>query len=108
MHWIKQRREELGISQAELARRMETEGAPVSTAAVSHWEVERYNPPLEDDDFRKALGRALKLNEAELLTRAGYKVATQHTAEAERAAHIIDRLPPDKRELAIRILEALN
>lgn len=108
MNWIRQRRQELRISQAEVARQLQLEGQTVSDAAVSHWENERYNPPIEDDDFRKALGRVLKLNEAELLMRAGYSVATRHTEEAERAAHIIDRLPQDKRELAIKLLEALN
>jgi hypothetical protein len=31
----------------------------------------------------------------------------EHTEAGERAAYIVDRLPPDKQELAIGILEQL-
>lgn len=110
MNWLKQRREEIGIkTQEELARRLQLEGFSIGRASISHWENDRYHPPLEDPLFRKVLAVVLRLTEPELLRRAGYEtVRTKRTAEAEIGADIIDQLPPEKRDLALRLLEQLR
>lgn len=107
MNWLRKRREQIGIhSQEEFARLMQLEGANVARASVSHWELDRFKPPLNDPDFRKALAKVLKVSQPELLRIAGYEVTLgSHSEAAERAADIVDQLEPDKRELAVRLLE---
>lgn len=109
MNWLKRRREELEISQSELTRLLQLEGIDISASAISHWENQRYNPPLENPDFRHALANVLRLEIPELLRRAGYQVLEgSHTEAGERAAHIIDRMKPEDQSKALRILEAMN
>ena len=108
MNWLQQRREELKLTQEELARELQLAGVDISRSAVGSWESGQRSPQLDKTEFRQALARVLQLSEADLLLRAGFPIITKHSDEAERAAHIVDRLSPEKRELAIRILEALN
>lgn len=107
MNWLRRRREQVGIeTQEELVTRLELEGFNITRGAVSHWETGRYNPPVDDPAFRDALSRVLKLSEPELLRMAGYQVTRgTHSQAAERAADILDRLTPDKQNLAIKVLE---
>lgn len=109
MNWLKLRREELKLSQEELTRELQLAGVDISRSALSSWETGRYNPPLEDKDFRQQLAQALRLDVAEMLRRAEYEVLHgRHTNDGERAAHIVDQLTPAKREIALKILEALT
>lgn len=109
MNWLKTKRERVGItSQEDFAARLQLEGITVTRSSISHWENGRFQPPLDNPDFRQALVRILKLSEPEILKLAGFKVeASHHSDEAERAAMIVDQLPPDKRGLAVRLLEQL-
>lgn len=109
MNWLKQKREQVGInSQEELAARLQLEGINVTRAAISHWENGRNRPAFDDPDFTQALARVLRLTPPELLKLAGYQVArTNHTDAGERGAAIIDSLPPDRQNLAIKLLEQL-
>lgn len=109
MNWLKQRRQELQLSQEDLVRQLQLEGADVSRSALSSWETGRYNPPLDDKQFRQALAAALRLNIAEMLRRAEYEVLHgKHSDAGERAAHLIDRMKPEDQSRAIRILEAFQ
>lgn len=104
--WIKDRRIELGLNQDELTARLQTLGIDVTRATVSHWENGRYQPPMHDAEFRKSLAIALRMSIKAMLIQAGYEVAdTTHSEAAERAAYIIDHLPPDQQQLAVQILE---
>lgn len=108
MGWLRNRREQMGItSQGELAARLQLEGFSVSRAAVSAWEIGRNRIPVEDPDFRRALSRILRMTEQEILRAEGYKVPEKLSEAAEKAASIVDQLPPDKQNLAIRLLEQL-
>lgn len=104
--WLKSRREMLKINQDELAARLQIAGFDVSRASVSHWENGRHTPPLHDSKFRRALADALRLDVRSMLNLAGYEVNNvDHTEAGERAAFIVDQLPPEKQDLAINILE---
>lgn len=106
MNWLKMRREKVGIgSQEELAAHLQLEGIDITRSAVSHWENGTRQPPLNNPIFRQALARILRMSEPEILKMAGYKVATTYSDDAERAASIVEQLTPDKRELALRLLE---
>jgi transcriptional regulator with XRE-family HTH domain len=107
INWLRKQRELVGIdTQEDLATKLQLEGINVTRASVSHWENERNNPPLDDPDFRKALARVLKVSQPELLKLAGYEVARlPHSEAAERGAFIIDQLPADEQDLAVKILE---
>lgn len=105
-NWLKTKRKELHLSQEELAARLQVKGIDVTSGAISHWENERYNPPLEDPAFRKALAEILRIDVKTLLLIAGYEVTEiDHSEAAKRAAFIVDQLPSDKRDLALDILE---
>lgn len=109
MNWLKLRLEQLSMSQSELTRLLQLEGMEVSASAVSHWSNGRYNPPLEDDVFRRALAVALQLEVPEMLRRAGYQVIDgKHSDKAERAAILIDKMKPEDQDKALRVIEALS
>lgn len=109
MNWIKQRREELQLSQEDLARELQLEGVEISRSALSSWETGRYNPPLEDKEFRQHLAKALRLSVAEMLRRAEYEVLHgRHSDKGERAAHLVDQMKPEDQDKALRVLEALS
>ena len=107
INWLRQLREHVGLdTQEELAAQLQLEGFSFTRAAVSHWENGRYNPPLNDAEFRKALAKVLKVSQSELLRLAGFEVEKgDHSEAGEKAAHLIDKLPPDKQDLALKILE---
>jgi len=105
-NWLRTKRKEIHLSQEELAAKLQVKGYDVTAGAISHWENERYNAPLEDPGFRKALAEILRIDAKTLLMIAGYEVSEiEHTDAAKRAAFIVDQLSPDKRDLALGILE---
>ena len=107
MSWIKARRKELRITQDDLASRLQVMGVDISRATVSHWEMGRYQPSYDKPEVTRALARALNLSEPIVLKLAGFEVETKHSESAERIAKLIDDLPTEKRQLAIRLLEEL-
>lgn len=107
MSWIKSRREKLDLTQEELAARLQLQGIEASRSAVSAWEIGRNTPQFNEPTVLVAFARALKLSETEVLKLAGYNTQTTHSAQGERAAYIVDQMPDDRRDLAIKILEQL-
>lgn len=103
--WLKTYRNKLRITQDELAARLQTRGFEYSAGAISHWEKGRYKAPLHDEDFRNALAMILRITPQEMLSAAGYETEQEHTEAGERAAAILDSLPPDQQKLALSILE---
>lgn len=106
--WIKRKREELHLSQDELAAQLQVEGYDVSRAAVSHWENGKYNPPLDNPEFVRSIARILKMSVNGVLIEAGYPIQLDDFSEAaRRAADIVNQLPSTKQSLALGILEQL-
>jgi transcriptional regulator with XRE-family HTH domain len=108
MNWLRQRRKELNLKQEDLAARLQLDGLSFTHSAISHWETGRYHPPFEDEKFRQALADILRMDVSSMLRLAGYEVGLRPYSErAERAAFIVDNLPDDKQDLALRILAEL-
>jgi len=107
MEWLKERRHQLRINQEDLMARLEAEGFAVSRATISNWETGRHKMPMGDLRFRRALSITLRLPEQEIMRLAGYVGDDKRSQPAERAAHIVDMLPADKQEIALRMLESM-
>ncbi len=105
---LKARRSELQISQSELAERLTRLGKNTLKASVGHWETERTKPSLDDPSFVLALAIALEMDVNSMLQQMDYHVGTeQFSPEARRAAELIEHLSPEKRDLALRLIEQL-
>lgn len=100
--WLVERRKQAGLSQEKLA-----EVLGVARSSVSHWEIGKFNPPLDDPKFRRDLANALQMTIPELLTLAGYEIERMYSRQAMRAADLVEQLPTDQRDLALNILEQL-
>lgn len=107
MEWIKLRRKELGISQEELAKRLQLLGHDISRGSVGHWETGHAKPQMDNPELVMALSRALELDVNTVLRKSGYDIAGEHSHIAERVAALIDQLPADKQELALRLVEQI-
>lgn len=106
-NWLKTYRERLNLSQEDLAAQLQIRGINVARASVSHWETGKHLPPLHEAEFRRALADVLRLNVKTVLKLAGYDIEAERSEEAERIADMVDKLPPDKRDLAVRLIEQL-
>jgi transcriptional regulator with XRE-family HTH domain len=104
--WITQRRHDLGISQEELATRLYNKGIDVTRATVSHWEKGRYRPPFDNPAFTEALADALDMDVRTILNRLGYKFSDGNNP-ADKAAAIVDAMPPERQKTALILLEQL-
>lgn len=105
MNWLSERRKALNISQEDLVTLLREFDIEVSRSSVSHWESGRYNVPLDDSRFRRALANALKMTIPEMLTLAGYEIDHEYSSDAMRAADIVEQLEQGQRLLALGILE---
>lgn len=106
MHWIRQRREQLKISQEELSARLQVKGFDISRATVAHWEQGRYFSPINNPEFAKALATALDIGVLDMFIRAGFDLNIQDQ-KAAIGAEIIHKLPSNRQDTAIVILEQL-
>jgi transcriptional regulator with XRE-family HTH domain len=107
--WLRERRKSIGIETLEeLARLLQLQGFAISPSALSHYEQGRRSIPLDDDDFRNALMRVLKYSESELMRAAGFEIGSDLTEDGQRAAEIIEKLPPDARIIAMDILHSFE
>ncbi len=105
--WLRERREQLGLNQGDLAARLQVAGFNVDRSSISHWEIGKHKPPLENPEFRKALAQALRVSIPTLLKMAGYEIAVEYSDDARLAAEIVDQLSPARKKLAINLLEQL-
>ena len=108
-HWLKDLRQRAGIkSQEELTTRLQLAGFDYKRSAIGNWE-QGYPMPLKDPEFVSVLAGILKIPTSELMSIAGYTIETrQHTHISERVANIVDDLPPERQELALRLIEQLK
>jgi len=108
MSWIKNRREQLSLTQDELAARLQLEGVEASRSAVSAWETGRNKLQFDDPVIRLGFARVLRFSESELMKLEGYPTEpSSYSEQAERAAYIVDQLPDERRDLALKLLEQL-
>jgi transcriptional regulator with XRE-family HTH domain len=107
--FLRQRREQIEISQAELAESLSNRGQETSSTRISHWETGRNRPPLEDAIFRQALASSLEMDVNEMMSLLGFiRLDESRSKVALRAADIVEHLPPDAQDLAIDYLEVLE
>lgn len=107
--WMKRRREQLELSQEELTSALQLEGYNVSRSTVSAWENRKFNIPIDDPEFRRAITRALSTTTTELLAAAGLRVDSDEISEAaRRAASIVNNLSPANQKIAIELLLVLE
>lgn len=105
MKWIRERREQLGITQEDLAARLQVRGHDFGRTAISHWEKGRYKPPLDNTEFVRAFADVLRLDVQTVLRLSGFEVVSGHSVVGERLAFIADRLPPAKQQHLLKIAE---
>lgn len=106
--WIKTRREQIGLTQDELAAKLELAGFTLTRATISHWETGKAEPDFNNPRFRKALAESLKMSVHSMLVTAGYEFRSQFSEDALRAADIIDNLSEEKKKLALVLLEQIR
>lgn len=107
-NWLKTLRENRGYTQEEFTAQLQLSGLDYSRSAVSSWESGRVSAPLNHVEVRQAIANILRIDIKTMLKLAGYEVESKpHSEEAERVAYLIDQLPPDKRNLAVRLVEEL-
>lgn len=107
--FLKMRRKELHLSQANVADMLSGMGHETSPARVGHWETGRNQAPLEDAGFRDAIALVLQFDTNEMMSTLGYVVIeSERSKEAQIAAMIVDQLSADKKKLALGILEQIR
>lgn len=99
--WIKERREQLGLNQEQLAARLQLHGLDVTRATVSHWETGRHHSPLDEVSALKALADALEVSLDVLLAEVGSTSSDSLTPQERKIIGALRR--GDKME-AIRII----
>ena len=72
--WMKKRREELGISLAELAERLTDAGVSRTGAAIGNWESNDHVPLLSRPEHAQALADALEMDLSEMMVAAGFNL----------------------------------
>jgi transcriptional regulator with XRE-family HTH domain len=106
--FLRQRLEELDLSLADLETRLNLYGHKVTKAAIGHWLTGRTRPPIKDRAFVEILAAALEMSVNEMLVKMNLIVLhDMHNPTSQRIAELVDRLPPDKQDLALRLIEQL-
>jgi transcriptional regulator with XRE-family HTH domain len=107
MEWLKKRRKQLNISQEELASRLQLSGYNASRSSVGQWEIGYARPQLDDPNFVRALSNAVELDINTVLRLSGYTVISEYGSTAQQIASIVDKLPVEKQQLALALIEQL-
>src|SRR5690348_9405259 len=106
--FLRVRLKELGMSYQDLSRELALRGHVVSKSGVQHWVNDENDPPLSDPHFRQALAGALQMDVNDLLERFGFYIPEhKRSAQALRAADMIDQLPEGTRDAAVELIEVL-
>ena len=108
IHWLKQRRETLGITQQQLAQRLSAGGMPITKAAISKWELGRTPLPLQTPDNRHLIASVLELSISELLVLAGYEIEDEWSQNARLVATLFDSLLHQDRETILLLVHHLK
>jgi transcriptional regulator with XRE-family HTH domain len=103
--WMKQRREQLGMSQSEFATLLSQQGLTIKKSAVSKWETGHTPLPLQAPENRRIIADALQISIQELLILAGYEIETLFSPEARMVAVVFDQLLAAEKEAVIGMME---
>lgn len=93
--FIRDRRNRLRLSRADLAELLTTNGYECTESAINHWESGRATPPLENPTFARALSTSLNIAPSELLKASGLAAAMTQDIAKEAVA----KLSPDVLQL---------
>lgn len=108
MNALKKRRRALHITQEQLAARLSVSGFNYTAGTISHWENNRHFPEhFSEPKFRAALAHALEWDDNEMMREFGFILEMHPSSDALRAAELVDKMPPEKRSLAIGLLEEM-
>jgi len=109
-HWLRRYRENLHLSQEELAAALQNAGLDFARSTIGTWESsDKSQPPIDDPEFRRVIANIFRISVTELLVAAGYEIDLDKYSEtSRRAAYIVEQLPPEKQILAVRLLEQLR
>ncbi len=109
-NWLKHFREKQHLSQEELAAALQNAGLDVARSTIATWESSgKSQAPIDDPAYRRALANIFQVSVTELLVMAGYEIDPDRFSEtSRRAAEIVEQLPPEKQNLAVRLLEQLR
>lgn len=102
MNWIQTRRKQLGLSQEDLATRLQLLNIDVGRGAISHWEQGRY-PPRQDAKFVMAMAEALEMTSLSVLLNLGHELPSRGIAElSDYEREIIEALRQNDKIGAIK------
>lgn len=106
---IKQRREELGLSRADLERRLDLHGINLPRTTLRYWEEGgRHGSTDWNPDFIRALAVVLETSEYALLTDLGFPIIPEgFTLDDIVLAKKLRDAPIEKRKQAIKMLLAI-
>jgi transcriptional regulator with XRE-family HTH domain len=105
--WLTRRREELRLSQEDLATQLQLHGIDITRPTISHWENGRHLIPLNDPQMRAALARSLNLSIRELLIRAGYEIDDDPIDMLTKATEsLLHTLTPEQRAAVASIVQS--
>lgn len=84
-------------------------GYGVTRSSIATWMLGTRKPPIKDRRFLEVLADVYKMSVPELLAGMGLMEEIEGMSpEARRAADIIDQMPPEQRQTALRVLEAMR
>ncbi len=70
--WMKKRREELGFSLAEMAKRLTEAGVSRTGAALGNWEANDHVPLLSRPEHARVLADVLQMDLSDMMLEAGF------------------------------------
>ncbi len=111
--YIRRQRKRLGLSQAQLAERLTSQGFVYSSQTVGHWEAGRIAVPLDlvhdETRFLKALALALESSPLEILKVTGYLdgIDLKFDVQTYEYAQLFERATASQQKAVIQILKEL-
>jgi transcriptional regulator with XRE-family HTH domain len=107
--FIVARRSSLDLTQRELAKRLTSLGYKYEAAAIAHWESKTnwVTPPVQDEDFVRALATALETTPFTIMNEGGFLEGLDFPGswENREIAALLEQATPDQRETILKILK---
>lgn len=107
--YIKGRREQLRLTQQDMANELRTRGIETSITALSRLEAGGSLRLLQRPDSLEAIARVLKVGKQRLLKEAGLLAVNEVPGgeEQEYFIELLNSLDPARREIALDLLQTL-
>lgn len=108
--FLREHKERLGYSLSEMETQFNLQGYATTKSSIASWMVGTRKPPIKDAKFLEVLANIYKMSVPELLAGMGLMAEEYHgrSPEALRAADLIDQMPPEQRQMALKVLEAMK